>query len=67
MVRHIAGRRVETVEWMHGELLMESFGATTFASVLSIEGSCLRYEFQRAWFAGISIPGCLAPFVDIPR
>lgn len=55
---------METVEWMQGGLLMESFGATTFSSVLSIEGSCLRYQFRRAWFAGIPIPRCLSPFVD---
>jgi hypothetical protein len=63
-VRHFADRRVETVQWMHGELLMESFGATTFSSVLTIEGSCLHYQFRRAWFAGIRLPRCLAPSVD---
>lgn len=63
-VRHFAGRRLETVQWMQGGLLMESFGATTFSSLLSIDGSCLRFELQRAWFAGISVPRGLAPFVD---
>lgn len=63
-VRDFEGRRVETVQWMHGELLMESFGATTFSSVLTIDGSCLHYEFRRAWVAGIRLPRRLAPFVD---
>ncbi|MGH7138106.1 MAG: DUF4166 domain-containing protein [Pirellulales bacterium] len=63
-VRHFAGRRVETVQWMRGELLMESSGATSFSSALSLEGSCLRYEFRRAWFAGIRLPRRLAPSVD---
>ncbi|MGH7140162.1 MAG: DUF4166 domain-containing protein [Pirellulales bacterium] len=63
-VRHFEGRRVETVQWVHAGLLMESFGATTFSSALTIEGSCLRYEFRRAWFAGIRLPRRLAPFVD---
>ena len=63
-VRQFEGRRVETVQWLHGGLLMESFGATTFASSLTIEGPCLRYEFRRAWFAGIPLPRRLAPVVD---
>ena len=63
-VRHFAGRRVETVQWMQGELLMESFGATIFSSMLTIEESCLLYQFRRAWFAGIPLPRRLAPFVD---
>lgn len=63
-VRQFEGRRVETVQWLHGGLLMESFGATTFSSSLAIEGPCLRYEFRRAWFAGIPLPRRLAPFVD---
>jgi hypothetical protein len=63
-VRRFSGHRVETVQWMHDGLLMESFGATTFSSVLTIEESCLRYEFRRAWFAGILLPRRFAPFVD---
>lgn len=63
-VRCFQGRRLETVQWMHGGLLMESFGVTTFSSVLTIEGPCLRYDFRRAWFAGIRLPRRLGPAVD---
>jgi hypothetical protein len=63
-IRQFEGRRVETIQWAHGELLIESFGATAFSSALTIEGPCLHYKFRRAWYAGIPLPHCLAPFVD---
>jgi hypothetical protein len=63
-VRHFHKQRVETVQWMRGELLMEAFGSTSFSSALVIAGSCLRYEFRRAWFAGIPFPPGMAPFVE---
>lgn len=63
-VRRFGERRVETIQWMHDGLLMESFGATTFSNVLTIEDLCLRYDFRRAWFAGILLPRRFAPFVD---
>jgi hypothetical protein len=63
-VRHFHQRRLETVQWMRGDLLMEAFGSTTFSSALVIAGSCLRYEFRRAWVAGIPLPRGMAPFVD---
>jgi hypothetical protein len=63
-VRHFREQRVETVQWMRGDLLMEAFGLTSFSSALVIDGSCLRYEFRRAWWAGIPLPPGMAPFVD---
>jgi hypothetical protein len=43
---------------------MEAFGRTVFASALVVDGSSLRYEFRRAWFAGVPLPRRLAPVVD---
>jgi hypothetical protein len=63
-VRHNDGRRVVTVEWARDGLLIEAMGLTSFSSALSVDGSCLRYEFRRAWFAGIPLPRRLAPFVE---
>jgi hypothetical protein len=63
-VRHIQGRRLETVQWARGDLLMESYGPTAFASALVVEESGLRYEFRRAWVIGIPLPRRLAPRVD---
>jgi hypothetical protein len=40
---------------------MEAFGPVSFASALVLDGSCLRYEFQRAWFARVPLPRWLSP------
>ena len=63
-VRHLQGRRLETVQWARGDLLMESFGPTAFSSELVVEGACLCYKFRRAWVVGILLPRRLAPVVD---
>ncbi len=63
-VRHFEGRRLETVQWARGDLLMESFGPTAFSSALVVDESCLHYEFRRAWLIGIPLPRQLAPLVD---
>ncbi len=54
-VRDFGGHRVVTVQWAHGDVLMESSGWTSLAAELVIDGSRLRYVFRRAWFAGIPI------------
>lgn len=61
--RFFGGHRVRTLQWAHGEHVMEQFGIATFACALVIEGSRLRYEFKRAWLAGIAIPSWLSPRV----
>jgi len=43
---------------------MERSGSVCFACSLVIDGSRLRYEFRRAWFAGIPIPRWLSPGVE---
>ena len=63
-VRHFPGRRTKTVQWADGNLLMERFGLTSFSSALVVQGSRLRYEFRRAWFAGIPLPLWISPYVD---
>jgi hypothetical protein len=63
-IRDFHGHRVVTVAWAWGDLLMESLGWTSFASALVLDGSRLRYEFRRAWFAGIPIPRRLSPSVE---
>jgi hypothetical protein len=63
-IRHFDGRRLETVQWAQGNLLMEAVGPVAFSSTLVLDGSRLRYEFQRAWFAGIVLPRALSPFVE---
>jgi hypothetical protein len=62
--RHFPGRCSSSTQWARGELLMEAFGAGSFSCVLVIDGTCLRYEFQRAWFAGVAIPSGFSPRVD---
>jgi hypothetical protein len=56
-------RRLVTVQWAMGDLLMESLGLVSFSSALELEGPCLRNEFRRAWFAGIPIPRWISPTV----
>jgi hypothetical protein len=63
-VRYFPGRRTTTVEWADGGLLMERLGLATFSSALVVQGSRLRYEFRRAWFAGIPLPVWISPYID---
>jgi hypothetical protein len=63
-VRDFHGRPLETVQWARGDLLMESYGLTSFSSALVLEGSCLRYELRRVWVMGIPIPRRVAPLID---
>ena len=62
-IRDFTGHRVMTVQWARGDLLMERSGPVSFACALVFDGSRLRYEFRRAWFAGIPIPRWLSPGV----
>jgi hypothetical protein len=62
--RHFPGQSLSSLQWAEGGLLIESFGLGCFAFELVIDGSRLRHEFRRAWFAGIPLPRALAPFVD---
>jgi hypothetical protein len=43
---------------------MERSGPVCFACAMALDGSRLRYEFRRAWFAGIPIPRWLSPGVE---
>jgi hypothetical protein len=63
-VRYFPGRCTTKVQWADGNLLMERIGLTTFSSALVVQGSRLRYEFGRAWFAGIPLPLWISPYVD---
>jgi hypothetical protein len=63
-IRDFPGHRLETVQWAAGDLLMEALGWTSFATALAVDGSRLRYEFRRVWFAGIPIPRRLSPSVE---
>jgi hypothetical protein len=63
-LRHFPGRCTTTVEWADGNLLMERFGLSSFSSILAVEGSRVRYIFQRAWLAGIPLPVWLSPHVE---
>jgi hypothetical protein len=61
--RTFGERRVVTTLWAAGGLLMESFGPFAFSSVLVLDGSCVRYEFRRAYFAGIALPRRTSPTI----
>jgi hypothetical protein len=63
-IRDFGGHRVESVQWARGKVLMESLGWSALATELVVEGSRLRYEFDRAWFAGISLPRWMSPSVE---
>jgi hypothetical protein len=62
--RRFPGQTLSSLQWAEGGLLVESFGLGSMAFELVIEGSRLRHEFRRAWFAGIPIPRSLAPVAD---
>jgi hypothetical protein len=63
-VREFDGQRtVETVQWAADGLLMEGLGPAYFASELVLDGPCLRYEFRRAWLAGMPLPRGLSPHI----
>ncbi len=61
--RRIGERRLVTVQWAAGDLLMESLGLISFLTALELDGRCLHYEFRRAWFAGIPLPRWTSPAV----
>jgi Domain of unknown function (DUF4166) len=63
-LRNFSGRWLASVQWADGNLLMERFGLSSFSSALVVQGSRMRYEFRRAWFAGIPLPVWLSPYVD---
>jgi len=63
-LRYFPGRCVSTVQWAAGNLLMERFGFGSFSCALVVQGSRVRYEFLRAWFAGIPLPLWLMPHVE---
>ena len=63
-LRNFPDRCMATVQWADGNLLMERFGLASFSSELVVQGSRLRYEFRRAWFAGIPLPRWMSPHVD---
>jgi hypothetical protein len=62
-IRHFRQHCLETVQWARGDLLMEALGRVSFSSVLVVKGERLRYEFQRAWYAGLPILRWLSPSV----
>jgi hypothetical protein len=57
-------RRLVSVQSADRDLLMERFGLAAFSTKLVIAGPCVRYEFRRAWLAGIPLPRRLAPVVN---
>jgi hypothetical protein len=63
-LRQFAGRTLASRQWAKGNLLMERVGLVSFSSALVVDGSSVRYEFRRAWLAGIPLPHWLSPFVD---
>jgi hypothetical protein len=63
-LRHFPGRCTRTVQWADGNVLMERFGPVSFSSAVVVQGTRMRYEFVRAWFAGVPLPAWLSPFVD---
>jgi hypothetical protein len=63
-IRHFPGRSWASTQWADGSLLLEAFGLISFSSALVVDGPTLRYEFRRAWFAGMPLPDWLSPYVD---
>ncbi len=63
-IRRFPGRTLVSTQWADGELLMEAFGLTKFSSAVVVDGSRVRYEFRRAWFAGVPLPSWLSFYVD---
>jgi hypothetical protein len=63
-VRQFGAQTLATRQWANGDLLMERSGFVSFSSALVVEGTTLRYEFRRAWFAGIPLPSWLSPSVE---
>jgi hypothetical protein len=63
-LRHFPGRCTRTVQWAADNVLMERIGPVSFSSTIAVQGSRMRYEFVRAWFAGVPLPVWLSPYVD---
>ena len=55
---------LDSVQSAKGDLLLERFGLGAFTCRLGIEGRTVRYEFQRAYFAGLPFPRRLGPVVN---
>jgi hypothetical protein len=63
-LREFPSGPLRSVQWARGDLLMEAFGLTSFSAALVVDRSSLRYEFRRAWFAGLPLPAWLSLYVD---
>jgi hypothetical protein len=63
-LRHFPEHCLRSTQWAKGNLLMESSRLGAFSSALVVDRSSLRYEFRRAWFAGIPLPSWLSPYID---
>jgi hypothetical protein len=63
-IRHFPGRTLTSTQWADGSLLIESFGLHSFSSAVAVDRTSLRYEFRRAWFAGVALPPWLSPYID---
>jgi hypothetical protein len=61
--RMFGSHRLITDQWEWNGLLMERAGPVSFACSLGVDGSCLRYEFQRAWLLGLPLPRWMSPWV----
>jgi len=63
-LRQLPGGTLRSVQRAHGDLLIETFGLTSFSSAVVVDGPRVRYEFRRAWFAGVPLPTWLSFYVD---
>jgi hypothetical protein len=63
-IRDFGGHGVVTMQWARRDVLIESRGWASLSATLVIDGSRLRYGFDRAWFAGIPLPCGLSPSVE---
>ncbi len=62
--RRFGDMPVVSRQWVKDHLLIEQFGMNSFSSTVTLVGSDVIYEFQRAWLAGIPLPSWLSPRVD---
>ena len=63
-VRRFKGKPLVTAQRPWRDLLLESGGPLTFGFRLVVEAGGMRFDQQRTWFLGISLPKVLAPRVS---
>lgn len=61
MDRDLGGQLLKSIQWVQDGLLIEKAGLMRSEFCLLADETGLSFEFQRAWFLSVPLPGFLSP------